>query len=149
MIIKSEQCFIYTLSKDGIVVYVGQSTNIISRVYQHQLDKSKEFDSVNIIECLKGDMDETEFAYICRFSPKLNKDVPVIPYSVRETAAKSYNKCISNNIVGDKGFNLENPDFYVELNGCKRGLWAKKGEEEEFLCQIDCITRMIKEIEDV
>lgn len=144
MIIKNDQYFVYKLLQDRKVVYVGQSTNIFSRIYQHQMDKSKVFDSVETIECLKCNIDEMEFAYICRFSPKLNKDLPTIPYSVRDTAAKSYNKCISNNVVAEVGFDLKSPDFRVTLGGKAYGLWAKKGEEEEFFLQIDYITKIIQ-----
>ena len=147
MFIKSEHYVVYKLLKDGRVIYVGKSCNIISRLYQHQTDKNKDFDDVDIIDCLKVDLDEMEFAYICKYSPKLNKDLPVIRYSVRDTAAAAYNKCISNNTVHEQGFDLKSPDFKVKLGGKQYGLWAKKGDEESFFSQIDHITRIIKEIE--
>jgi hypothetical protein len=146
MIIKNDNYYVYKLLKEGSVVYVGKSTNIISRTYQHQVDKSKDFDSVDIIEVLKVDMSEMEFAYICRFCPKLNKDLPTIPYSVRETAARSYNKCISNNVVHTEGFDLKKPDYKVILGSSSHGLWAKKGEEDEFFAQMEHITKIVTAI---
>ena len=146
MIVHDGQCFVYKLLEDNEVVYVGQTSNIFSRIYQHQIDKNKEFNSVEVIECAKHDVDEMEFAYICRFSPKLNKDLPTVSYSVRDTAAKAYNRCISNNIVAERGFDLKTPDFKVTLGGKAYGLWAKKGEEGEFFSQMEYITKIIKAI---
>jgi len=41
-------CGIYMLIRDGRIVYVGQSTNIVHRVYAHQ--REKVFDAVRVIE---------------------------------------------------------------------------------------------------
>lgn len=63
---------IYFLWKDDVVVYVGQSTNVYSRVKQHKCEK--DFDKVTFIR-LKNEKDilnDWEGLFINLIKPKLN-----------------------------------------------------------------------------
>lgn len=63
-------CGIYFLVFEKKVVYVGQSTNIFSRVYTHT--QSKQFDSYVYIPCDRSILDKMESLYIHFLSPPLN-----------------------------------------------------------------------------
>lgn len=63
-------CGIYFLVRDGVVVYVGQSKNVHRRINDHK--SGKEFDRINVIECLEKDLDQLEALYIKKFRPLLN-----------------------------------------------------------------------------
>jgi len=141
MIIRKGDCFVYKLMMGDDIVYVGQTINFISRINRHQTDKGKFFDRVHIMECDENNINEVEFALICKYSPILNTSVPSIPYSVRETAAATYNGCVSN----DSAFNIEKPDYNATLNGRVYGLWAKKGEEREFKEQMARVDLLIND----
>ena len=66
--------YIYFLLKDNVVVYVGQTTQGVQRIFAHCNDKV--FDSFNMIECSKKKLDETEAYYITKFNPKYNIQLP-------------------------------------------------------------------------
>ena len=40
---------IYVLKKDNQIVYVGQSINVYTRILEHIVEKSKDFDEINAI----------------------------------------------------------------------------------------------------
>lgn len=61
---------VYFLIKDGVVVYVGQSVNIISRVAYHV--SYKEFDRFAFVRCSKEGLDVLESLYIHFLQPELN-----------------------------------------------------------------------------
>ena len=60
---------IYFLLKRKKVVYIGQSTNIVSRIKCHS---NKEFDSFRVICCKKSKLHGYEKRWIVRFKPKYN-----------------------------------------------------------------------------
>ncbi len=64
---------IYFLIQCNEIVYVGQATDIIGRVYHHT--KKKIFDSFSYLEC-EGDMNLVEAEYILRFDPAYNRKLP-------------------------------------------------------------------------
>lgn len=66
----SDKCFIYFLIDKGEVVYVGQTTNGLSRPFAHY---DKEYDTVKAIPCHREMLDQEEDHYICKYSPKYNK----------------------------------------------------------------------------
>lgn len=68
-------CGIYFLFKNGGLVYVGQSINIISRIGQH-LD-SKDFDSFSFINVPRQHLNEVELHYIRKHRPPLNLTMPI------------------------------------------------------------------------
>jgi len=62
---------IYFLIKDEKIVYVGQSTNIFSRVGTHKIDK--DFDKAVYFECPSTELDDLEYELINILQPKYNK----------------------------------------------------------------------------
>ncbi len=67
--IKDETVGVYYLYLDGVLMYIGQSQNIKSRIKAH---KNKEFDAVYYIECSKDDLLKFEKQEIQSKKPKLN-----------------------------------------------------------------------------
>lgn len=63
---------IYFLLMEGEVVYVGQTTKLMSRLYKHQRD-GKAFDAFSFIQCKKEELDELEATYIDAFLPVYNR----------------------------------------------------------------------------
>lgn len=61
---------VYFLWSDGKIVYVGQSSSGICRIYQHL--KTKKFDEFSYLECDKEYLTSIENFYIRRFCPKYN-----------------------------------------------------------------------------
>lgn len=66
----STACGIYFLILEKKIVYVGQSTNVFSRVYTHL--QTKQFDSYVYMPCEKDMLDKLESLYIHFLSPPLN-----------------------------------------------------------------------------
>lgn len=65
----------YLLWKNGVVVYVGQSVNIMSRVGTHLAENLKDFDGFSY--CLfDGDLNDAEAELIARYKPTLNNAMP-------------------------------------------------------------------------
>lgn len=117
----------YLLRHMGEVVYVGQSSDVLSRMEGH---KDKVFDSVEMVWCGKGERDDREKALIQEFKPKYNshflktlpkytanrqvktKSISILPevddYAV--TRAKnsllSYSKYVSLLIENDRDCNV-------------------------------------------
>ena len=60
---------IYFLIKDGLVVYIGQTTIWPNRLYQH---KNKDYDSTRFIECDQLSLSKYEYRLIKLFRPKYN-----------------------------------------------------------------------------
>ena len=67
-------CGVYMLFLSGEIMYVGRSTDIISRINTHSNDKSKEFDCYSYIQCDPEDLDMFERSLIEKYLPKLNTD---------------------------------------------------------------------------
>ena len=66
----STACGVYFLIYEKKVVYVGQSTNVFSRIFTHV--QTKKFDSYVYIPCEKDTLDKLESLYIHLLSPPLN-----------------------------------------------------------------------------
>lgn len=64
---------IYFLKFNDIVVYVGKSVNLKSRVSSHCSEGIKAFNDFSFIECPLELMDSTEIAYIIMYDPIFNK----------------------------------------------------------------------------
>lgn len=65
---------IYFLFDGNDVVYVGQTTQGESRIYNHRTNQEyKEFDSFTMLECDIDDLDEIESRWIFTLQPKYNK----------------------------------------------------------------------------
>lgn len=66
----TNKCFVYFLLDNGEVVYVGQTTNGLSRPFSHY---DKEFDTVKAMPCPFDMLDWEEDKYIAKYKPKYNK----------------------------------------------------------------------------
>lgn len=80
-IYRKEVACIYFLISNNEIVYVGRSINIASRLYTHINEKSKDFDSISLVDV--GGFDQLvryEWPYIAKFMPKYNfpKNTPEI-----------------------------------------------------------------------
>lgn len=69
----SRRCGIYFLCDADVVVYVGQSVNVVGRVHSHT---DKQFDSVFYLACSQADLLQIESYWIDRLKPKYNKSQP-------------------------------------------------------------------------
>lgn len=64
---------IYFLCLKSEVVYVGQSTNIVARIFSHMRDAVKEYDSVYFLRVPASQLDEVENRFIRTLKPAYNK----------------------------------------------------------------------------
>lgn len=66
-----EDFYVYALWSDGFIVYIGQTTNIATRISAHV--KTKEFDSYSYFRCKDRDeMDYVESLLILKLQPMNN-----------------------------------------------------------------------------
>ena len=65
-------CGVYFLKLEGVIVYVGQTINLISRIQTHEKDDAKEFDEVSYIEVAPCELAIVEMLYISKLRPRLN-----------------------------------------------------------------------------
>lgn len=65
---------VYFLVKGASVVYVGQSTNVHSRVHAHSA--YMDFDGIAYIKCSKENLNKLESLYIHMLRPRLNGEHP-------------------------------------------------------------------------
>ena len=65
------KCGIYFLLKAGRIIYIGKSTNVLSRLGQHA--NSVDFDTFTVAECDIEVLDFVENVMIAKFKPELNK----------------------------------------------------------------------------
>lgn len=71
---RDEQCCIYVLLLDGVIVYVGQTVNLPARLAQHA--KNKEFDAHWSTQVAREEMSSAEAAHIVALNPRLNSTLP-------------------------------------------------------------------------
>jgi predicted GIY-YIG superfamily endonuclease len=69
---KYKNSFVYLLLKGNDVVYVGQTTQGISRPLSH---KDKDFDTIKLKYCNPYNLDFFEDIYIKKYKPKYNKQL--------------------------------------------------------------------------
>lgn len=62
--------YVYFLLQGKEVVYVGQTKNGLTRIYQH---KDKVFDMAYVMECDANELNRLENRYIFKYRPKYNK----------------------------------------------------------------------------
>lgn len=65
----------YLLYKNGRVVYVGQSINVMARIGTHLANPLKSFDCFSYTE-IGGDLNEAEADLIAIYGPNENSDMP-------------------------------------------------------------------------
>lgn len=68
---------VYHLVRDGIVVYVGSSRNLLCRIGKHECH---DFDAVRFFFCSEDDLDITELAHIVALRPPLNTQGVTRPF---------------------------------------------------------------------
>lgn len=68
---------IYHLVRDGVVLYVGQSRNVVARVGGHAY---QDYDEVRIFYCEPEHLNQAEQEHIERFQPLLNRAGRVWPF---------------------------------------------------------------------
>ena len=73
-VLNKDFCCIYFLIKNDEIVYVGQSTRGIRRIYEHT---DKDFDYYNIIQVERKELDTVETEAIIEFKPFYNKSIPL------------------------------------------------------------------------
>ena len=114
-LLEEKTCGIYFLKHNGVVVYVGQSTNIKRRIKNHLSAKEKVFSDFEFITCGMELLNETETAYIYRFDPVFNKKD-----SLTE-GVSIYEYCAEHNIdftEGEAGYS-RNPTKITDIEMCK------------------------------
>jgi hypothetical protein len=134
MIIDNNGRYVYYLILEGTVVYVGQTTNVIQRIFTHKSDKGKTYDSFMLLP-ISSDMGllESEFIEIVKHKPKLNKALPVLSCAVYEQRVKQISACIKDvGLLPSDFYDENNPDMIISMNGKDYKLWAKKGFESQF-----------------
>lgn len=73
---KGISCCTYHLIRGGEVVYVGQSTNIQSRLKSH-VSGPMDFDSFTLFECSESELSNNEAEDIVTYNPEHNSLLPV------------------------------------------------------------------------
>ena len=63
----------FLFDESGELVYVGRSTNVPMRIYQHRTDKEKDFTDVYVYECDEPTSIDKEASLIRELHPKYNK----------------------------------------------------------------------------
>ena len=66
-------CGVYFLTRNGVVVYVGQSVSVIGRLASHA-SEGKDFDGVHVLLCGSNDLMRMEREWINKLLPEYNKD---------------------------------------------------------------------------
>ena len=69
---KNGCCGVYFLLREGEVVYVGKSRNVVCRVAQHIFENTKEFNEVFYVPLVKEELDRFEAEMIRALEPKYN-----------------------------------------------------------------------------
>jgi hypothetical protein len=65
---------VYFLIRDGVVTYVGKTTNLLARLTKHRR-MGKVFDSFTFIPCAESEMTQLEGDYIMAYWPAENRAV--------------------------------------------------------------------------
>lgn len=68
-------CGVYFLIESNQVVYVGKSSNIMSRIRHHSCDEEKQFDSFAYVEFDSREIVSKEAEFIRLFKPTQNKNI--------------------------------------------------------------------------
>ena len=109
------ECCVYRLiGSDEEVIYVGQTTNLESRIYSH-LANGKDFSFFDYELCEKSRANETERDAIIKHNPKLNVLLPKTPeYKTVDQARKIIEDCMSDIFESeiDKQLNLIDVAFH-------------------------------------
>lgn len=72
---------VYFLLREGCVVYVGKTTQGLKRILAHADDKV--FDNIKLKKVPIDELDVTEAAYIAKYDPIYNQNMPYLQSSKR------------------------------------------------------------------
>jgi len=123
----NKECLIYFLINENEIVYVGQTKQGMSRVFQHF--NTKEYDSYSVCKCKQEELNELEAYYIIKFNPYYNSDVlpqnnmyksiPSIKkqYRINALALKKIAKLNNLQMVFNNYYRLDN--FILAFNKAK------------------------------
>lgn len=79
--------YIYFLINNGIIVYVGQSFQLLGRIQNHIDNDGKAFDAISVIEVDRKSLNIYERLYINTIKPQLNRtnytNLDIIDYIVK------------------------------------------------------------------
>lgn len=129
---------VYFLLRGPMVVYVGQSVNVMSRVANHVEDK--EFDAVHILPVIASELDAVEGAFIRHFRPVLNKTKGPVVEGVND------NDVLKRYIASDYA-NLDEL-VYADWQRRMRESFAAIGREYQKRCRKrDGLIRRLDEID--
>lgn len=118
---------IYFLLLDGVVVYVGQSTNYLARIAQHKQEKTKNFNSFKVCELPYGaDVNFAEFVEIANRKPVYNCSLPALDFLL--TASDIKKMCEET----QRTFDLENPDYRILMPKAVYSYWKMGGFESMY-----------------
>jgi hypothetical protein len=100
---------IYFLTKKDVVVYVGQSSVGVTRIYHHIVENKKDFDAFSYIAVDENDdLDTVEAHYIIKFNPIYNMKIHGNKYYKSLDTIKKLlgvSKWEINKIIRNKGIN--------------------------------------------
>lgn len=134
--LSNEIYYVYFLLKDGNVVYVGQTDNILNRIKSHQ--KNKDFNNVAYIITTKDKVNYLENYYIMKYEPFYNK-------------LSTDSRCMSSAYIIKKireKYNQEEANFEEIIQ------FIEKSKYKDILNRKSCIviskkySNLINEIED-
>jgi hypothetical protein len=124
---------IYFLLLDGVVVYVGQSSNWPARIGQHKANKSKNFDSFKVCELPYGaNVDFSEFYEIAKRRPIYNLSMPYLDFLLTLSDVTELNK--SNKELID----LDSPDYIVLMPNRVLKYWKMGGFDSYYKLLDEC-----------
>jgi hypothetical protein len=74
-------CGVYHLIRGDVVIYVGQTTNIFSRIgSRHQRYRTDPFDRIEFFPCREDELNTLEEEHIARYQPIWNSEGVKRPY---------------------------------------------------------------------
>jgi hypothetical protein len=80
---KPRICGVYFLLSEGRVIYIGQTIDMHTRLWQHKSQRKRIFDRALFLECDRDMLDEVEARCIALFKPTSNDPRHVVLYAKR------------------------------------------------------------------
>lgn len=127
-IINLSGSFVYFLIMSGDIVYIGKTTNLMTRLVEHK-SSGKIHDEVRVLKINSGtSLDDSEFFQILIHKPKYNLSFPDINLFVcKSTIMKEINKnLISNDYDSEIGYEITKPDIVLTINNRNKPLWVNR-----------------------
>ena len=119
-------CGVYELFLDDELIYVGQSKQVQSRIMNHLRNKEIRFDSFNITECDKSELNDIEAEYIIERNPVRNKTIPKNSVYCYKTSMISDITEFFTEVINENCDVIENKDVLDRI----RGQIVKRVDEE-------------------